>query len=281
MGAGVAASEPLRDHIEDRLGEFTELVATAISNTEARTQLAASRARIVAAADEERRRVVRDLHDGAQQRLVHTIITLKLAHRALQNEERGRSRAADRGARPRRAGDGRAARARARHPPSGPHPRRAARRSGRAGLADAGAGRQRRVRRPAPRRRRGDRLLRRRRGAHQRRQTRPRRTRRGRRRTSRTAPSASRCATTASEAPAPTAAVSSAWRTGSPSSTAGSGSRARRTAARSSPPTSRSPASSPITIAYRECSGFRLDIAPESGLIEGRDANEPEVTSSC
>ncbi len=52
--------------------KFTELVATAISNTEARSELAASRARIVAATDEERRRVVRDLHDGAQQRLVHT-----------------------------------------------------------------------------------------------------------------------------------------------------------------------------------------------------------------
>ena len=76
MGAGLAESQPLGDHIEDRLGEFTELVATAISNTEARTELAASRARIVAAADDERRRVVRDLHDGAQQRLVHTIITL-------------------------------------------------------------------------------------------------------------------------------------------------------------------------------------------------------------
>ena len=87
MGAGVAEGEPLPDHIEDRLGEFTELVATAISNTEARTELAASRARIVAATDDERRRVVRDLHDGAQQRLVHTIVTLKLAHRALQNEE--------------------------------------------------------------------------------------------------------------------------------------------------------------------------------------------------
>jgi signal transduction histidine kinase len=49
--------------------------------------VAASRARIVAATDEERRRVVRDLHDGAQQRLVHAVITLKLAHRALQNEE--------------------------------------------------------------------------------------------------------------------------------------------------------------------------------------------------
>ena len=72
---------------ESRLENFTELVATAISNTEARTEVAASRARIVAATDEERRRVVRDLHDGAQQRLVHTIITLKLARGAIQNEE--------------------------------------------------------------------------------------------------------------------------------------------------------------------------------------------------
>jgi signal transduction histidine kinase len=82
---GTAGDEPLPDGIEDRLGEFTELVATAISNTEARTEVEASRARIVAAADEERWRVVRDLHDGAQQRLVHTIITLKLARRALEN----------------------------------------------------------------------------------------------------------------------------------------------------------------------------------------------------
>jgi signal transduction histidine kinase len=71
---------------ESRLENFTELVATAISNTEAREEVAASRARIVAATDEERRKVVRDLHDGAQQRLVHTIITLKLARRAVQNE---------------------------------------------------------------------------------------------------------------------------------------------------------------------------------------------------
>jgi signal transduction histidine kinase len=71
---------------ESRLRNCTELVATAISNTEARTELAASRARVVATADKERRRVVRDLHDGAQQRLVHTVITLKLARRAVQNE---------------------------------------------------------------------------------------------------------------------------------------------------------------------------------------------------
>jgi signal transduction histidine kinase len=76
----------LRADTESRLENFTELVATAISNTEARTEVAASRARIVAATDEERRRVVRDLHDGAQQRLVHTIVTLKLARGAVQNE---------------------------------------------------------------------------------------------------------------------------------------------------------------------------------------------------
>jgi PAS domain S-box-containing protein len=87
MAAGGTHGERLPDRIEDRLAEFTELVATTISNSEARSDLAASRARIVAATDEERRRVVRDLHDGAQQRLVHTVITLKLARRAIQNEE--------------------------------------------------------------------------------------------------------------------------------------------------------------------------------------------------
>jgi signal transduction histidine kinase len=76
--------------MERGLADFTELVATAISNTHARAELAASRARIAAAADDERRRVVRDLHDGAQQRLVHTVITLKLAQQALaQGAENG------------------------------------------------------------------------------------------------------------------------------------------------------------------------------------------------
>jgi signal transduction histidine kinase len=86
--AAGSSHEPLPPDTEARLASFTELVATAISNTDARAELAASRARIVAATDEERRRVVRDLHDGAQQRLVHTIITLQLAQRALQNEEK-------------------------------------------------------------------------------------------------------------------------------------------------------------------------------------------------
>jgi signal transduction histidine kinase len=89
-GAMVATSrqaEPLPADTESRMGQFTDLVATAISNIQARSDLAASRARIVAATDAERRRVVRDLHDGAQQRMVHSIITMKMAHHALQTEE--------------------------------------------------------------------------------------------------------------------------------------------------------------------------------------------------
>jgi signal transduction histidine kinase len=81
--AATRQDEPLPAGVESRVAEFTELVATAISNVQARSDLAASRARVVAAADDERRRVVRDLHDGAQQRLVHTIVTLKMAQTAL------------------------------------------------------------------------------------------------------------------------------------------------------------------------------------------------------
>jgi signal transduction histidine kinase len=69
---------------EDRLAQFAQLIDTAIANADSRDQLMASRARLVTEADEARRRVVRDLHDGAQQRLVHTIITLQLAERALR-----------------------------------------------------------------------------------------------------------------------------------------------------------------------------------------------------
>jgi signal transduction histidine kinase len=61
---------PLPDQAEGRLAEFTELLGTAMANTQSRTELSASRARIVAAADETRRRLERDLHDGIQQRLV-------------------------------------------------------------------------------------------------------------------------------------------------------------------------------------------------------------------
>jgi signal transduction histidine kinase len=83
VGQGTA---PLPAATESRLAKFTELIATAIANIQARADLAASKARVVVAAHNERRRVVRDLHDGAQQRLVHTILTLKLAARALAGD---------------------------------------------------------------------------------------------------------------------------------------------------------------------------------------------------
>ena len=78
-----SAEGPMPPGTEARLASFTELVATAIANAESSAEIAASRRRIVAASDDARRRIVRDLHDGAQQRLVHTVITLKLAQQAL------------------------------------------------------------------------------------------------------------------------------------------------------------------------------------------------------
>ena len=71
---------------EGRMAKFAQLLETAIANADSRDQLISSRARLLTAGDEARRRVVRDLHDGAQQRLVHTIVTLKLAQRALRDD---------------------------------------------------------------------------------------------------------------------------------------------------------------------------------------------------
>jgi signal transduction histidine kinase/PAS domain-containing protein len=79
IAASTRGEAPFPAGTESRIGEFTALVATAIANAESRGELLASRARVLAAGDEARRHVVRDLHDGAQQRLVHTIITLKRA----------------------------------------------------------------------------------------------------------------------------------------------------------------------------------------------------------
>ena len=72
---------------EERIGQFAKLLETAIANADSREQLLASRARLLVAGDEARRRVVHDLHDGAQQRLVHAIVRLKLAKRALQDDD--------------------------------------------------------------------------------------------------------------------------------------------------------------------------------------------------
>jgi signal transduction histidine kinase len=81
-GALIAASDtstPLPAGSEDRVASFAELIGMAVSNATARADLIASRTRIVHAADDARRRLARDLHDGAQQRLVSAIINLQRA----------------------------------------------------------------------------------------------------------------------------------------------------------------------------------------------------------
>jgi signal transduction histidine kinase len=84
-GALVASTrrEPLPADTEGRIANFADLVGIVIANAESRAELSDSRARVVAAGDEARRRIQRDLHDGAQQRLVSTVVALKLARREL------------------------------------------------------------------------------------------------------------------------------------------------------------------------------------------------------
>jgi signal transduction histidine kinase len=74
---------------EDRVAAFAELVSLAIENAQAREELAASRARLVKAADEARRRIERDLHDGAQQRLVAAALKLTVLDRRLDRDPDG------------------------------------------------------------------------------------------------------------------------------------------------------------------------------------------------
>ncbi|MFB9835239.1 CHASE3 domain-containing protein [Actinoallomurus acaciae] len=77
--AFTTAEEPQPEGIEARMIDYTELVGTAIANAESRAKLTAARARLVAASDETRRRIERDLHDGAQQRLVSLGLELRAA----------------------------------------------------------------------------------------------------------------------------------------------------------------------------------------------------------
>jgi PAS domain S-box-containing protein len=74
---------------EARIAQFTELVATAIANADSRAELTASRARVVATSDETRRRIERDLHDGAQQRLVSLVFMLQSVASAIPPELEG------------------------------------------------------------------------------------------------------------------------------------------------------------------------------------------------
>jgi signal transduction histidine kinase/uncharacterized protein YoaH (UPF0181 family) len=78
--------EPLPADTEARLAGFTELIGTAIANAEAQAALTASRARIVVAADDTRRRIERDLHDGTQQRLVTLGLEMRLAQSTVPPE---------------------------------------------------------------------------------------------------------------------------------------------------------------------------------------------------
>ena len=73
---------PLPPDAEERLPEFADLLGTAIANAESRAELDASRARIVATADATRRRIERDLHDGAQQQLISLALELRAAQAA-------------------------------------------------------------------------------------------------------------------------------------------------------------------------------------------------------
>jgi signal transduction histidine kinase len=86
VAVGSRETEPLPADFEGRLAKFTELLATAVANAEGRAELDASRARIVATADATRRRIERDLHDGAQQQLVSLALALRAAQATVPEE---------------------------------------------------------------------------------------------------------------------------------------------------------------------------------------------------
>jgi signal transduction histidine kinase len=87
MSAFSKADKPLPSGIELRLADFTDLVGTAIANTQARADLTASRARVVAATDDIRRRIERDLHDGTQQWLVSLALDVRNAQASVPDTQ--------------------------------------------------------------------------------------------------------------------------------------------------------------------------------------------------
>src|SRR2546423_2113555 len=86
LAVGTFRGDPLPEDTDDRLGAFAELVSLAIASTDARERLLDSRTRIVQAGDAERRRLERNLHDGAQQRLVALTLALRLPRAQVQSE---------------------------------------------------------------------------------------------------------------------------------------------------------------------------------------------------
>ncbi len=89
VNAGSTEERAFPAEAEERLARFTDLVATAVQNATMREQLVASRARVIAAADESRRQIERNLHDGAQQRLVSLSLSLRLAETRLRTSPEG------------------------------------------------------------------------------------------------------------------------------------------------------------------------------------------------
>jgi PAS domain S-box-containing protein len=88
----IASEEALPQESETRLGGFCELVSLAVASAQARADLRASRARIVKAGDEQRRKLERNLHDGAQQRLVSLALQLRLAKAQLSSNPEAAAR---------------------------------------------------------------------------------------------------------------------------------------------------------------------------------------------
>jgi signal transduction histidine kinase len=86
LAAASASDEPLPDGLEQRLCDFADLVGQALANADARERLAASRAELVEVSDAERRRLERNLHDGAQQRLVSVAIQLGMVDAKLDDD---------------------------------------------------------------------------------------------------------------------------------------------------------------------------------------------------
>ena len=86
IAASTKSDTPFPADTESRIANFTELIATAVANAESREELAASRARVVAAGDEVRRRLERNLHDGVQQRLVSALLRLQTTRDAVSAE---------------------------------------------------------------------------------------------------------------------------------------------------------------------------------------------------
>jgi len=88
LAAATASDDPLPAGLEDRLCDFADLVAQALANADAYEKQAASRARLVEVGDAERRRLERNLHDGAQQRLVAVALGLSMVAAKLERDPR-------------------------------------------------------------------------------------------------------------------------------------------------------------------------------------------------